>query len=227
MSTFSVVIATGDIERVAQSLTKMDSESLGNAAVRAVNTVAERTFTTAVTKMTAGINLSPEYVKSRMRVDLAQDPKKPEAEITALRQGIRGTTLSSYGARVLTQPVKWPNGSFTPGKMGVNPHKPGVFLPWKERKGDPKRGIPAGMKAAGFAVEVTRGTEKDFPHAFVIPVGGRLLTVRRRGAKIQTVYGPSVWQLFRATVSRIYTDVEKDLETTLAAEVDRELGKLL
>lgn len=235
MTSLSVVIAPGDVEALAESLGRLDKAAFGALALKAVNDVTERTYTLARSRMLAEINLPDAYVRERMQVDLATNPNAPRATIYGLRAGAnRGATLTTYGATVVTRPVNWPNGSFTPGKLAPNPRKPGHFLPWKPRIGNAALGIPAGQKAAGFQVNVTRGNTSLFPHAFLIPAkNGVLLTVRRvpgttasGKGKVDAVRGPSVWQLFRATIPKIYNTVESDLAATLSAEVDKALQQL-
>lgn len=229
MALFSIVITATEVAKVAESLAKFDANTLGVASVRAVNAVTDRAYDTATSRMIAGINLTQQYVDQRMHVRHASDPRKPEAEIVASSKASRGTTLGTYGAKVITKAVNWSNGSFTPGAFGPNPRKPGSLLPWKPRIGDAQRGIAPDLKAAGFTASVIRGRIDQFPNAFVIPVGGRLLTVSRaKGTrKIKTLYGPSVLQLFRTTVPRIHTEVATDLHKAVQAEVDKELGNLI
>ncbi len=207
MATFAVTIDALGVEQVAASLSKFDAATLGSAALLAVNGVAERAYSQSLELMTAGINLTDDYVRSRMQLTLGTNPAKAEASITAQRQGLRGTTLTTYGAQIRMVPVKHP----------------------LRAKGDAKRGIPKGMKAAGFTAEVTRSSVKAFPNAFVIPVGGRLLTVSKPagGGHYRTMYGPSVWQLFRHTVPGIEREIAQDLRDSVTVEVNKKLEELL
>lgn len=213
---FSVDIDVVGIEKVSKSLLKITTKSLNEVSVRAVNAVTESAYDMAREHMIDNINLSDAYVQSQMRVDLARDDK-PEATITAVRHGARGTTLTTYGAEIESVPVNWTNQRIE--ELG---HKFGPWPGWTRRKGDASRGIQENQKAAGFTVSVKRAAPVRFNKAFVIPVRGRLLTVRRSpGAEaIRAVYGPAPWQLFRATIPVITGAIEQDLSDRISAEVD-------
>lgn len=227
-SAFRVQIDTTDVLSAADSLEGVTVDQMTRATVAAVNQVAGRGYATARKKMIAGINLTDEYLQQRMQFEPATDPRRPVAYVVA--RG-RNTTLGSYGSRQVIQPVRWPNGSFTPGAMAANPRKPGTLLPWKERKGDSLRGIPVNQKQAGLSVEVTRGKRKTISYAFLIPKNGVMLSVKRkRGTrnKIETLYGPSVYQLFRASLSDDFLRaLADDLSTTALDLTYEELKKAL
>jgi len=225
---FVVKIDATQLEGVAQALGRLDAATLGQASLTAVNTVAEPAYKDARAKMNAGINLPDSYLQERMAFEPATDPLMPVAVILARR---RATTLGRYGAVQLTQVVKYPNDLFTPGKMGVNPRKPGSPLPWKLRTGDPSRSIPVDRKQAGVSVEVTRGSRKAISYAFVIHKNGvNLLVERVKGTrrKVEALYGPSVYQLFRAALSDDFlAQVTERLGKTVVTLTEEELRKAL
>lgn len=229
-----ITITATDVEKVAQSLTKLTGESIGTASIKAVNQVAERAFDTARTMMIQNINLTEGYITSQMNVRLASDPRDPKATITANRRGVRGTTLSSYGAAIALADVNWKNEEII-----ARGHKFGRWPGWTERKGDPSRGIQANMKAAGFTVSVKRGEARRFQrsasgnhYSFLIPIGGRLMPVtRQKGARgkgaMKVLRGPSPWQLFRSVIPSLNPLVYEDLTTELMLQVDYLLEEML
>jgi hypothetical protein len=229
LSSFSVTVDTIAVEEVAQSLGRIDGAALGRAAMTAVNTVAEQAFNDARKKMNEGINLTDAYLQANMSFTPATDTVKPTAVVTARREH---STLTRYGAQQLTKPVRFPNGSFTSGTMGKNPRKAGAMLPWKLRTGDESRGIPVNMKQAGLSVEVTRGSRKPISYAFVIRGrNGNLLTAKRvpgTRRKIEVLYGPSVYQLFRAALDTTFlADVADRLSKTVVTLTADELKKAM
>lgn len=227
-SSFRVQIDTADVLQAADRLDSVTVQTLGRTTLAAVNQVAQQGYASARKKMIAGINLSDDYLQQRMQFEPATNAQRPVAYVVA--RG-RNTTLGSYGGRQMMQPVRFPNGSFVPGALGKNPRKPGALLPWKERKGDPLRGIPVNQKQAGLSVEVTRGRRKTISYAFVIPKNGVMLSVKRvRGTrnKVEPLYGPSVYQLFRASLSDDFLRaLADDLSTTVLDLTYEELAKAL
>lgn len=217
LTVFKIEIGTTELEKVAESLSKITPEALGGAALRAVNHTVESAYDLARSHMIANINLSDAYIQSHMRVDPATDLNNPVAEIVTTNAGTtdagRGSTLSpTYGAKLSVVAVKHP----------------------KRSKGWAKMGIPAGMKAAGFDVSVKKSESAHFQqsasgghYSFLAPFGGYKFGVTRlkgvdpdaKGA-MQVLRGPSPYQLFKATVPHIYSQVEADLSKALSAEVD-------
>lgn len=234
-SAFSVTVDTLTLREVADSLAHLDDATLGRAAMTAVNQVAEKAFADAKAKMNAGINLPDRYLDERMAFEPATDPSKPTARVVA--RG-RLTTLTQYGAQQLTRPVRFPNDSFKAGAMGRNPRKAGSLLPWKLRVGNSALGIPVGMKQAGISVEVTRGGRKPITSVqsfFVRGRSGNMLVMTRKpgtsGKKrgdLTALYGPSVYQLFRAALDEPFlNDVADRLGKTVVSLTADELKKAL
>ncbi|MBF6987253.1 phage tail protein [Cupriavidus sp. IK-TO18] len=234
-SAFSVTVDTVRLEEIGNSLSHLDDAALGRSAVTAVNIVAQKAFADAKAKMNAGINLPDSYLDERMAIELATDPAKPRARILA--RG-RLTTLTQYGAQQSTRPVKFSNDSISPGKLGRNPRKAGSLLPWKLRVGNQALGIPVGMKQDGISVEVTRGGRKSITSVqpfFVRGRSGNLLVMTRKpgttGKKrgdLKALYGPSVYQLFRAALDETFlNDVADRLGKTVVTLTADELKKAL
>ncbi|MGH7461959.1 MAG: hypothetical protein ACREMA_13170, partial [Longimicrobiales bacterium] len=143
-----------------------------------------------------------------------------------------------YGAQQLTRPVKYPNDSFKPGVMGKNPRKAGTLLPWKLRVGNEALGIPVGMKQNGISVEVTRGGRKPITSVqsfFIRGRSGNMLVMTRKpgttGKKrgdLKALYGPSVYQLFRAALDDTFlTNVADNLSKSVVTLTVDELKKAL
>jgi hypothetical protein len=242
MTTLDISIETTQLERLADRLDRLDIRSIGETNVRAVNAVAKRGFDESVRRMTSRVNLTEQYVRDRMTVEPANDPRKPEATIIAFRAGgrkpgMRATNLRQYGVVQLTVPTRFTNDNpkIVKRAMGANPRKPGGFLPWKKRVGDPQAGIPLGQKAAGLSVEVVRGDRKIITIAFMrrMPNGETLVMARKKGergagkgkGKIEALHSLSVWQLFRSTIPEVVPLILNDLEETVAEELDTTIRK--
>lgn len=129
--------------------------------------------------MVEGINLAESYVASKTRFEPATTGRL-RSSIT-----VAGTlvVLGHYSPRVLYKPAKS-----------------------RKAKGDPSRGIPAGYKAAGVAVQVKRGQEKALRSetAFVMRLrrgtdqGDTLGVFTREGNhRILHRYGIAPYSLFR------------------------------
>lgn len=158
-----------------------------NAQYRAVNRVASKTRTRASKRIREDVRLKAAYVNKNLKVVKKARRDDPNAIIRA-RQ--RATRLARYGAKQLTK------------------RAPGA-------QGDPSRGIAAGRKAAGVAVNVARSTGRSkMPGAFLIPLNnsGLMGVFIRRGGRLQHLYGPSVDQLFRRVRGETHEKVAEDLE---------------
>lgn len=172
-------------------------DAVARAEFRAVNKVAEQTFTRSKRQITNIVSLKASYVAERMHIQKAL-MAKPLALITART---RPTKLYTYGARQLT-----------------------VAAP--RAKGDPSRGIPAGRKAAGVAAGVRKGgAKKAMPGAFLMQLknDNGLGIFTRSGRLLRHRYGPSVDQTFTLVIKDIRDDVGTELEQTYAAQLEYEL----
>lgn len=216
-ASFSVDLISTDLKQVTDSLIRLGSKGLGEAALRAVNRVASRTYNNTVDAMIAGINLNDEYVRSKTQLILATSPLDATATLVANADSARPSTLTTFGAVVV-------------GKATKNP---------QHAKGNPSIGVPRGYRAAGFDASVARGKTDFFSHSqsgntyfFIIRApNGRLLTVARqknaRGkGSLGTLYGPSVVQLFRFQIKTHLGAITQDLRATLLVELQNQLDNL-
>jgi hypothetical protein len=209
-SAFNVDIDVASVTKLADRLGTLDAESLGSAALRAVNAVTDETYDLARSRMNANLNLSDDYIQKRMIVAHATDANNVKATIVAKGGSLYQTMLARYGARQLSQPVKHPNRS----------------------RGDQlySRNLAPGQKAGGISVEVTRNSRKTIANGFFMPLrngnGVGLFTREGPGKKnYRHRYGPAVYQLFRFAADNMLDDVGDNLQTRLLEEVDRELDK--
>ena len=206
-SAFSVKVDTGKIEALAQSLGQFTPEQLGALTVQAINEAAESAYMLSRKHMLRTINLTDAYVQEKMKLEPATT-QSPTATITAFGGKKDMTGLSHYGAMQETQGV----------------------LHLRRSRGDTKRGIPAGEKADGMSVEVTRGSRKFVERGFTMPgkrdrEGNLLLFTRDKAGKIKARTGPSVYQLVRAAATAIGEQVTDDLEATLIEMADKALQR--
>lgn len=193
-------------------ISNLSAERLGALAVETVNAVAGRTYDLSRERMVAGINLTDEYLRQRMSIELASNGK---AEASIIASGAKNdtTVLGRFDAK----PNVVPNRS----RKG-------------KRKGNAALGIAPGSRQLGVTVQVTRGSTKDFQFGFLLPLkrgtqsGGNGFGVftRKPGSKnITHRYGPSVYQLFAAQIKLLDEEVNDDLETTLGKQIDAAVGR--
>lgn len=178
---------------LAARLQAVGGGALRRAQVEAVNEVTSRFDLLARKGENEGINLSDAYIAEKTRVTLAAN----------------GVPSASIVTR----------GDLTP--MGRFPHSQ-MWKPAKGKaKGDPKRGIPAGSKAAGVRVDIAKGRPQYSPSLFTMTLreGARAGTrvgvfVRTSAGRLKHLYGPSPYSLFRYQVERRRDDLLDDLENT-------------
>lgn len=179
----------------------IDGDVISRGSIRGVNEVLDRAYDTSRKRMNAGIALDDQYISRKLTVQHATST--PRGTITAAGDL---TVLGRYSPKISLRPVKHPARS----------------------KGDKLRGIPPGLKAAGVTVQVTRAAAKPIPHGFLMPLsGGNGIGVFTRGAngKVTHRYGPSVYQLFRATLDVVTPEIADDLEETVTNSVLIEVRK--
>lgn len=263
----AVLIDVTQVERLASRLLTVDTESIGQAAMRSVNIVGKRGFDTSRKLMLRGVNLTESYVSERMDFEPANDPKKPTAVIVAFRPGgerkpgTKPVNLRQFVPIVAREPNNWSNSGVAadsgravfvrgtgatphrkagtgPNPQGTqmyrNPRKPGSYLPFIPRTGNPAQGIPVGQKQASISVEVVRGSRKTIKpsregfNAFMQRMpNGQVLVMRRttknggknNKGKIEALHSLSVWQLFRNTTAKVIPLIADDLQSTVADEV--------
>lgn len=205
------------------------AEILGRAEYRAINKVAAKAMTRSRREIVSQVNLTDSYVRERMTLTQARS----DSPVAIISARVRPTTLSTYGAKVVTAPA--PNA-----------------------KGDARRLIPAGRKGVGVTVAVKKGgTRKLIRGAFVMPLKAGAVAANngmgvfvRSGSRgeaqakqaglrtgkagggvvaggLKHLYGPSVDQVFRGVISDIEKDVAADLEKTVADQTEFEVRKAL
>jgi len=217
----SVKIDVTALERFAGKLDGISGASMGEATRRAVNVTADTVYDLVRPRMIANINLTDEYIKSRMVVNHAKPGGKAEAVITGKGSKNNMTQLINYDAKQLTQQVNHTNASILAAGRQF-----GKWPGWTKRTGDAMRGIPADKKRAGMSVAVKPGSVKRLEHGFLIQLdngAGLGLATRSAGAKgksnYKVRYGPSVYQLFRYQASQVLDEAREELETNTVAQV--------
>ena len=209
--TLALKIDTHELDTLRDRLGEMTGEEIGRATVTALNGVVDRAYELSRERMIAGINLSDDYLRRRMRVEHATKGK-PVASITASGARDDMTVLSRFDAKpVIVQNKK--------GRAG---------------KGNELLGIPSGQRQAGVKVSVTRGNEDFIERGFMLPLrrgtqaggNGYGVFARSRDGTLKHRYGPSVYQLFAYQVQTVSYAAEEDLEETLIEQVTEVLQKV-
>lgn len=209
--TLALKIDTRQLDTLRDRLGEMTGEEIGRATITALNGVVDRAYELSRERMIAGINLSDDYLRRRMRVEHATKGK-PVASITASGARDDMTVLSRFDAKpVIVQNKK--------GRAG---------------KGNELLGIPSGQRQAGVKVSVTRGNEDFIERGFMLPLkrgnaaGGNGLGVfaRSRDGTLRHRYGPSVYQLFAYQAQTVSYAAEEDLEASLIEQVTEVLQKV-
>lgn len=192
----TVRIDVRQIEGLADRLATITGEALGGIAVRAVNEVAVRFTDDSRARITERVNLTPEYVKSKTDMKLAESPADPTAVVT-----VAGalTTLGHYGPVTYFAPeggVRRANG-------------------WRA----------AGLNA-GVGLEVGRGHPFFAPQWFTMALRGQggALGVFVRGdpnyrGKARHLYGPSPYALFGRQIDHHSDELRADLERTAVQRI--------
>lgn len=201
---FDPVSALGD------RLDQISGEALQQAAAAAVNRVADSAYGLFKRAMTSGLTLTEQYVDAKMHTEKAVPSNRVTAKIIAQHSV---TLLGHYAPVVITAPTK------------------------KRSKGNPALGVPKGQKAIGASVEVSRGTRKVIkplaasPDVVMWPRKrdreGNPMLFRMIGGKsdkglpkMQALYGPAVYQLFRYQINQLSDAVADDLEKQLVSEAE-------
>lgn len=200
------------VEGFADLLGNLSGEELQQAAAVAVNRVTDSAYSLFKRAMTSGLTLTEQYVDAKMSVEKATPGVKVKAKIIARRSV---TLLGHYAPVVITAPVKNP----------------------KRAKGNPALKVPAGEKAVGASVEVSRGSRKVIqpkgaePDVVLWPSKrdreGNPMLFRITGGrtekglpKMQALYGPAVYQLFRYQIDKLSDAVAEELEDALVQEAN-------
>ena len=210
------------LKRAAEELRRIPDASK-RAAYRAANAVAGKVVTQSRRDIAAQINLPQSYIRDQTRVTHAA----VNSPVAYVRMRIRAVRLARFDASQLTVPAK-------------------------RAKGDLRRGIAAGRKAAGAAVKVSRsGGRKTLKGAFFLPLragnigggNGMGLFIREGSAgdsaarstpgvkvgkyrwqgRIRHLYGPSPDQLFRRWTSENIPDIKAMVAEAYASQLRYEL----
>lgn len=206
---FNVKIDFRPAEELASRVERVVSRALLRfSAAEAANDVAVRVDAQAKQRMNAGINLSDQYIRDRMTLVRASATGSGAVRAEIIAAG-RLTILSRYPYARLTAPAP-------------------------RAKGDPKRGIPAGSKQAGVAVEIVRGQAFEKAKWFTMTLrrgtqAGDSVGVFSRGEKgiLEHMHGPSVYSLFRYQINQLQDEILDDLSSTTRARAQEALRKEL
>ena len=208
--TLALKIDTRELDTLRDRLGEMTGEEIGRATVTALNGVVDRAYELSRERMIAGINLSDDYLRRRMRVEHATKGK-PVASITASGARDDMTVLGRFDAKPRAVPTK------------------------TQRPAGPRRvPVQPGQKQAGVTVSVTKGNADFIERGFMLPLkrgkeaGGNGFGVfaRSRDGTLKHRYGPSVYQLFAYQAQTVSYAAEEDLEETLIEQVTEVLQKV-
>ena len=209
--TLALKIDTRELDTLRDRLGEMTGEEIGRATVTALNGVVDRAYELSRERMIAGINLSDDYLRRRMRVEHATKGK-PVASITASGARDDMTVLGRFDAKPRAVPTK------------------------TQRPAGPRRvPVQPGQKQSGVTVSVTKGNA-DFivERGFMLPLrrgtqaggNGYGVFARSRDGTLKHRYGPSVYQLFAYQAQTVSYAAEEDLEETLIEQVTEVLQKV-
>lgn len=200
ISTEQLLDLVPDIEQTALAVTV--------GAARGVNIVAAGARDDTVRRVSSNVYLREPYVNDRVHF-AGRDRATPTNLTAVVRAEDRPARLDRFET---TRPNIVQNTS-TKGK----------------RKGNPRLGIPAGMKLAGVFANVTRGKPGGvIKGAFYVPFragnaagGGGLGVVRWEGGRRRALHGPSIDQVAR----NVWSDEQGALGDELQQRVTEEVMK--
>lgn len=224
-SSFSIHFDVEQVEGLADKLSRLPAEEIGRSIVDAINETVDSAYVLGRKTILSGVNLTDDYVQRKMQVQHAT-VQKPKAEIVAFGGRSYLTSLSHYGAMQLVKDVNWSNE-----RIIAAGHKFGPWPGWTKRKGNEAVGIAVNKKADGRSVEVVKGSRKRIGPAFAIPgktdnEGNPLVFRRKKGSgKLETLTGPSVYQLFKVAAVRIEDQVAEDLQHAVAEAAEEAFNK--
>lgn len=227
----SFKISTRDLERMLGGL-ENSADVVSRSNYRAINKVANKTFTRSRRDVVSKVTLTQSYVRERMDM-VPATAAKPTAIISARR---RPTRLATYGARQLVRRANQKRITKSGGGMRGGRGARGLWGT-QAGTGDRLRGIPAGSVQAGASVKVKRsGNRKRMPGAFFLPLrrgagklGGNGMGVFIRTGKgkadIKHLYGPSVDQIFRGFIKDKEAEIAQELREAIAKQTEYEVRK--
>ena len=204
----NVAIDVAGIERLSAFVARIEPEILPDIIVEGLNEAATEIYDLAQDRMNADINLSDEYLRSKMEVEKASRGV-PVATITARSAG---TTLGRFDAKPVVVDAKG------------DP---------KNLKGNRALGIAPGKKQAGVTVQVRRsGVNDNFtPRGYILPLragteagaNGWGVFARRKSGNQKHRYGPAVYQLFGFQADNINDEASQIIEDKLVNLFDQAL----
>lgn len=226
MASFRFTVKADAVHALADNLARLKGVSVREAVSSAINITVDQTYELTRERITAGINLTDDYVRRKMRVDHASE-KSLQATITAFGGKAGTTALSHYDVSVQTKDVTWSNARIEALGLQFGPW-PG----WTKRTGSAALGIPIGKKSAGRGVSVSRGSNKTLRNAFAMPgkrdTEGNYLVFRRdENGKIRSLLGPSVYQLFRYQLNTLDEQIADSLADNVATFAQNEFERIL
>ena len=208
--TLALKIDTRELDTLRDRLGEMTGEEIGRATVTALNGVVDRAYELSRERMIAGINLSDDYLRRRMRVEHATKGK-PVASITASGARDDMTVLGRFDAKPRAVPTK------------------------TQRPAGPRRvPVQPGQKQAGVTISMTKSNVDFIERSFMLPLrrgtqaggNGYGVFARSRDGTLKHRYGPSVYQLFAYQAQTVSYAAKENLEETLVKQVSEVLQKV-
>lgn len=257
MAQFAVVIETTELERTTERLVALDDETIGRASIRAVNEVTDRAFSESVKRMTTRVNLTQDYVRQRMDVEPANDPRNVEAKIIAFRSGgrrraVRPVNLRQYspviaqtftnwrntgearnsGKRIaINMPAPGPRPALMP--FSTNPRARQKQLPFILRTGNQMLNIPVGRKAESLSVEVLAGRRKTVKpkngfKAFMQKMpSGEVLVMRRKDRNGGKGNKGRIQALYSLSVWQLFRKTAAEVIPLVSEDLQKTVGDAL
>lgn len=230
-SLLDIRVDFSELVSLADDLKYLDATTLDEIRRDAVNEMSLIVRNKAIDDASKHLNLSSDYIESRLERYAAAQGQSARARIVS---PVQGSTLQRYGTgpAQLWKPVTWSNSRIR--SLG---HEFGQWPGWTERTGDKSRGIPANYKADGISVAVLRGQgAKRIASAFTMPLkrgtaaGGNGIGVfQRQPGKDKPVqlYGPNVYHTFRKYIQTNEDSIATGLQDQFLAGFDRAMRRIL
>ena len=211
---------TSELVEQADSIAMLDSTTLAEMRLDAVNVVSLTVREKSIDQTHAELNLSRDYIEAR----IARAEAKGATARARITSEVRGATLQRFGAQQEVAPVNWSNS-----RIEALGHKFGKWPGWTYRKGDASRGIDEDKKAAGFTVDVNRKGAKTITSAFTMPLKNSNGTgvFRREGGEVKHLYGPSVYQVFRRYITTNEQAIADTLRDEFVGRLDTKIQEIL
>lgn len=204
----TLLTARIDTRPLEQLATKLDEAARGVAlrlsAVEACNAVTTRFKASAQRGMNAGLNLSDEYVASRMFVT----PAVPSG-----RDAVR-SEITTRGD--LTIVGRFPHEQLRRAGTAV------------------RSGLTRGRRPSGARVDIKKGQPVVEPQWFIMrlrrglqPGDNEGLFVRTSDGRLKHLYGPSPYSLFRYQIGAQQQSLLDDLERTAGASAAATIERIV